>query len=73
MLEYITFSHLNINSSRNKFNNLEQYLNSGMKMFVVGEPKIYQSFPIKRFSTESSHEPFRHDVTDRGGGIVVYG
>lgn len=48
-----------------------------MKTFVepkiFGEPKIYQSFPINQSLTESFHEPFRLDVSDRSGGTAVYG
>ena len=67
----IIFSHLNINSIRNKFENLKEVVSNYVDIFVIAEAKINRSFPTAQFIIEGFHKPLRLDISDKSGGLLV--
>ena len=68
----VIFSYLNINSIRNKFDNLKLIIDAHVDILCVAEIKIDNSFPIAQFSWPKYHKPYRLDISDRRGGLLVY-
>ena len=68
----LTFSYININSVRNKFDSLQEIVMGKVDILVVAETKIDASFPTAQFSAERYHKPYRLDVSEKSGGILVY-
>ena len=73
------FSYLKINSTRKKFNDLEQFFCSSVVVVLVvvvrvtrAETKIDSSFPAAQFCHANYHMPYRLDISDKSGGILVY-
>ena len=66
------FSHLNINSIRNKFENLKEVVSNYVDILVIAETKIDKSFPTAQFIIERFHKPLRLDISDKRGGLLVY-
>ena len=71
-LNKILIGHLNINSIRNKFDELVVILNNTIDILVISETKIDDSFPTNQFMIPGYQKPFRLDRNDQGGGILVY-
>ena len=67
----IIFSHLNINSIRNKFENLKEVVSNYVDILVIPETKIDKSFPKAQFIIEGFHKPLRLDISDKSGGLLV--
>ena len=67
----IIIGHLNINSIRNKIDELKEIIR-GIDIFAVTESKLDDSFPISQFNVDGFREPFRKDRSIHGGGILVY-
>ena len=63
---------MNINSVRNKFENLREIIDRNFDMLCVAETKIDSSFPTGWFSLERCHSPYRLDVSNRRGGLNVF-
>ena len=59
----LTFSYLNINSVRNKFDSLQEIVMGKVDILIVAETKIDASFPTAQFSAEGYHKPYRLDVS----------
>jgi len=68
----VVLGYLNINSIRNKFDNLQTILNDKMDVLAIAESKIDNSFPTSQFCIKGFKSPFRLDVNDRSGGMLVY-
>ena len=68
----IIFSHLNINSIRNKFENLKEVVSNHVDILVISETKIDKSFPTAQFIIDGFHRPLRLDISDKSGGLLVY-
>ena len=68
----ITFSYLNINSIRNKFDSIRTALVDHVDIFIAAETKINESFPTAQFVIDGFHKPLRLDVTDKSGDLLVY-
>ena len=68
----ITVGHLNINSIRNKIDNLRDLVKTNLDVLTISETKIDSSFPIKQFFLDGSKKPYRLDVSERSGGLLVY-
>ena len=67
----IIIGHLNINSVRNKIDELRHII-KGIDIFVITESKLDASFPTSQFIIDGFREPFRKDRTNHGGGILAY-
>ena len=68
----IIFSYLNINSIRNKFENLCELVASNVDILCIAEAKLDPSFPNSRFLIPGFHKPLRIDVSSPRGGFLVY-
>ena len=69
----LIFGHLNINSLRNKFENLLcEQIKGSIDIFMISETKLDGSFPQGQFLIDGFHSPFRFDRNKSGGGILLY-
>ena len=69
----VKLGYININSIRNKIEGLKSFLSDAdLDVFAFAETKIDESFPTSQFLIPSYKSPFRHDVTNRSGGLLVY-
>ena len=71
-MQVTTFSYLNINSIRNKFENLCELVPENVDILCIAETKLNPSFPNLQFLILGSHKPLRKDVSSRGGGFLAY-
>ena len=70
-LEYpksITLGHFNVNSLRNKFVPIEEFIKTKLDIFLVFETKIDQIFPNQQFSI-NGYKVYRKDRNCFGGGV----
>ena len=68
----IIIGHLNINSIRNKFEELKLLVKDSLDLIIITETKIDNSFIINQFLIDGFSMPFRADRDKHGGGILVY-
>ena len=68
----VVIAHLNINSVRNKFDNLVELINDNIDILVIGETKLDESFPANQFRINGFKKPYRKDRNANGGGVMVY-
>ena len=71
-LSRISFAHLNINSLRNKFDNLVDQIKGNVDILVISETKLDASFSVGQFKIPGFKTPFRRDRNKHGGGIMVF-
>ena len=64
--------HLNINSIRNKFEQLKVIFKDRIDILMISETKIDSTFPESQFFIEGYSKPYRLDRTKHGGGILIY-
>ena len=68
----LIFSHLNINSLRNKFSEVSEILTRGyVDIFGLSETKINDTFPSAQFKIQD-YAMYRVDRTAHGGGLMYY-
>ena len=68
----LTFGHLNINSLRNKFDQLTEMVKGFVDIFLISESKLDDSFPEGQFIIDGYHAPFRFDWHGNGGVLLLY-
>ena len=68
----IIIANLNINSIRNKFDQLKYLIKDNVDILVITETKIDDSFPEGQFKMDGFAIPFRLDRNCNGGGILIY-
>ena len=68
----LIFAHLNINSIRNKFEELISQVEGTVDVLMISETKIDDSFPIANFLIDGFSQPYRIDQNSSGGGIMFY-
>ena len=68
----IICSYININSIRNKFDNLCDLISKNVDILSVAETKLDSSFRNSQFLIPGFHEPMRLDITSKCGGMLVY-
>ena len=68
----LIFSYLNINSTRNKFSNLQQVICDSVDILTIAETKIDSSFPTVQFRVANYHTPYRSDIRNKSGDILAY-
>ena len=68
----IILSYINLNSIRNKLDNLSMMISDNIDILVIAETKIESSFPSNKFQIEGYKIPFRLAISERSGGILVY-
>ena len=65
-------AHLNVNSIRNKIEDLKLLVAKNVDILVISETKLDESFPTSQFLIDGFKKPFRYDRNSNGGGILVY-
>ena len=68
----ILFSYLNVNSIRHKIKDLVTLLGGKVDILALAETKLDKSFPKTQFLINGYREPYRLDVNDKSGGLLVY-
>ena len=68
----LIIAHLNINSLRNKFDQLKILVQDKIDILVVTESKLDDTFPDSQFHIPGYKVPFRKDRNKLGGGIIVF-
>ena len=68
----LVIGSININSIRNKFDQLKLLVNNNVDILIIEETKIDETFPTGQFIIEGYMPPFRKDRNQHGGGILVY-
>ena len=69
--EKFFLEHLNVNSSRNKFDSLNELIEDTFDIFLVGESKLDSRFPDSQFSIPG-YRIVRKDLNKNGGRILLY-
>ena len=67
----IIIAELNINSIRNKFEQLVENIDKNVDILLTVETKLDDSFPINQFYIEG-YLQFRSDRSSHGGGLILY-
>ena len=68
----LIISHLNVNSLRNKFDELKFLTRGRIDILMISETKLDESFPTNQLLIEGFSAPFRFDRNNEGGGIIIY-
>ena len=68
----VSIAYLNINSVRNKLDQLIEYLGNTINILMIAETKLDESFPDSQFKIPGMKKPYRLDVTSNSGGLLVY-
>ena len=68
----VILSYLNVNSIRNKFENLREIIKQNVDVLAVAETKIEASFPSAQYFFEEYHSPYRLDISRKSGGLLVH-
>ena len=68
----LVFSHLNINSLRNKFELLVDQIKGNIDVLMISETKIDDSLPLGNFLIGGFSKSYRLDLVSLGGGILLY-
>ena len=71
-MQVTIFSYLNINSLRNKFENLCELVADNVDILCIAETKLDPSFSNSQFLIPGFHKPLRINVSSRRGGLLVY-
>ena len=59
----VIMSHINVNSIRNKFEPLVNFINNSLNILMISETKIDETFPESQFLIEGFSVPYRLDRT----------
>ena len=65
-VEHLVIGSLNINSIRNKFDQLKLLVKDNIDILVIQETKIDDTFPVAEFCIDGYKTPFRKDRTEYG-------
>ena len=68
----LIIAHLNVNSLRNKFQLLVEFIRSKVDILMVSETKIDGSFRLGQFKINGFNAPFRLDRSSNKGGIMLF-
>ena len=63
---------LNINSLRNKLEQLSTMINGNIDIFMISETKLDKTFPAAQFYLQGFCDPYQFDRYRNGGGIMLY-
>ena len=63
---------ININSIRNKHDQLKLLVDRNIDILIIEETKIDNTFPAGQFFIDGYMPPFRRDRNRFGGGILIY-
>ena len=65
-------SFININSIRNKLENLSEFVKNNVDVLTIAETKIDSSFTTPSLEIDGYSSPFRLDSSKTSGGLLVY-
>ena len=68
----IAIGHLNINSIRNKFTAIKEDIDNNLDILIFSETKLGDSFPTGNFLIPGYKQPYRLDISESKGGILVF-
>ena len=68
----LTIGHLNINSLRNKFDNLKLLVKNSLDVFMISKTKLDETFPEGQFLRYGFTPPYTMDKNSNGGGTALY-
>ena len=68
----LVIAQLNINSLRNKFEDLKVIILNNIDILIISESKLEKSFPTHQFFIEGYCSPARFDHDSNGGGVIIY-
>ena len=68
----VAVGQININSIRNKFDNLMAAVLGNFDILLITETKIDSTFPANQFYLNGYNVHYRNDGNTNGGGILVY-
>ena len=63
---------MNINSIRNKLNDLKILISNSVDILCIAESKLDESFLNSEIALEGFKKPYRLDVTASSGGLLIY-
>ena len=70
-VDNIIIASLNVNSIRNKFDQLSSVIQGNVDLLVVNETKVDSTFPTAQFTMEG-YTTYRLDRDKNGGGIMIF-
>ena len=56
---------------RNKLTDLQTIINGNVDFVSIVETKLDASFPSAQFTLEGYHTPYRLDINNKSGGMLV--
>ena len=65
-------SYININSIRNKFESLADFIMNDVDILSIAETKLDESFSLNRFLLQGFKRPYRLDISGKSGGLLTY-
>ena len=68
----IILSYINVNSIRNKLDDLKFLLGKSLDIICISETKLDETFPTVQFWIEGFSKPYRLDVTSNSRGLLFY-
>ena len=68
----VILSYININSIRNKLDSLGTLVSGEVDILAIAESKLDDSFPKSSVQLHNFKSPYRLDITDQSGGILVF-
>ena len=68
----VCLPHININSIRNKLDNLFEFTYGLVYFLAVCETKLDSSFPTGQFNLPGFRTPYRKDLSAKSGGFLAY-
>ena len=71
-LNKFIFLCLNINSIRNRFGDVDNIVDRNVDILYIVETKLDEHFPNNQFVLMGFHLPYRLDITDKKGGLIVF-
>ena len=71
-IDRLIIGQLNINSLRNKFEQLSTMINRNNDIFMIFETKLDETFSAAQFSLQGFCDHYRFDRNRNSGGIMLY-
>ena len=68
----IIIGHLNINSVRNKIEDLKYLIAENIDILLISETKLNNTFPESQFLISGFQPPYREDRNEKVGGLLLY-
>ena len=68
----IILSYINVNSIRNKLDDLKFLLGKSLDIICISETKLDETFPTAQFAIEGFNKSYLLDITSNSGGLLLY-